>query len=513
MLKKTMSLLLSIYMLLFCFGTSGCKRLAAAIVTYENTPGAVQSSVFTAKAGKTDIFVESFQAIDYIRLAAGEDGLALEITASENINKYKISPSTGKVPTGESDGGILKILIPSVPYHGVIEINELRLICIFIDPIEQNPPKLSDTNVVDVMDFVTDNAGGTDQRANIADAIDYVCGTQGKDTLYFPGGTYLISPLLINDKTGLNIYLDDGALIKAAVADPTPAGPTVKFQGCKNCGITGRGVIDNMGREQFDLNGAAGSKNGITVQACSYMTFKDFINRNANTWQFANNDVSHSTYYNVKDVCTEAGVPYSTDGFSVHNSHDVTADYIFAMSRDDMLIVSADSYGNSRPCHNVTVDHFAGYGIGANCIAIGCTPYPGDNVSNITIQNSHFRMATWDGDLSWWYQMPIKIETGPTYYENIRFKNIKFDNNRKDRPFITTQSWPDGVDSFIFVKGDLEISDCDFENQTFASILGDKDRKIENLIIHNLKLGGKIIESIKDADIKVSGIESINFTK
>lgn len=485
---------------------------ATMITTYVNTPGAYKSVDFTAKADGTSLFVESFQAIDYVRFAAGKGSFYFEITASENIDNYIISPTTDNVTTGTVNGNKLTITIPSVPFHAVVKINNLKQICIFADPPESNPPRLADSNVVNAMDFVTDNTGATDQHDNIVNAINYVCKTAGKDTLYFPDGTYLTAPIRIDNRNNLKIYLKDGSLIKRKTADPCSNCSTFYFNGCTSCKLFGRGVVDSQGLEQYELNNVRGgsvqSYQSISIINCDRMRIEDIVNRNSNVWQFVSNGVGNSTYYNIKNICTKSGVPYSTDGFSIHNCHDITADHIFAMSNDDALIISSDNL--AVPCENITVTNFTGYACRACAVVMGCNPYPGNYVKNVTVKDSDFRLGR--ENYSEAYLYPIKIETGPLYYENIRFINVGFNNNDANRDYITTNRWPDAVPSYIYVKGDLEFTNCSFENKTVAHLYGNSNYKINNLIVRNLKLGGRTMTSLSDANMTVSNISSIDFT-
>lgn len=481
-----------------------------AIVEYAKTPEAVASSVFTAQANSRSLFVESFQSIDYVRFAADSGTFSLEITANEEIGSYLISPTTKEVRMGTVKGNKLTIPIPSVPFHCVVHINNLRQIVIFADPLEANPPRMTDANVVNVMDYVTDNTGSTDQSSNIMNAIEVASETPGKDTLIFPNGTYLTSPLTIANRKNLKIYLQDGVLIKRTVADPAVEIATLYFEACDGCKLFGRGVIDSQGLEQFNLNRSKGGGNrSIFIYKTSNMKVEDIINRNGNSWQFSIHSSSHSTFFNVKDVSTYSGVSGNTDGFSIHNSHDITADHIFAMANDDTLVINSDH--PDLPVYNITVTNFTGYCTTVNSIAMGYSPLPGSYVSNVIVQDSDFRL----GQEGFWdqYSSPVKIEKGPSYYENIRFRNVNFSNNRTITPYITTTNFTFGPGDTIRVKGDLEFSDCTFENETTADIGGDPDDKIDRLIVNNLKLGGIVRTSPSDANMTVTNVKSIDFSE
>jgi len=84
---------------------------------------------------------------------------------------------------------------------------------LFAEPPEQNPPKLGDANVVNIMDYKVDNTGKTIETAKINQAISDVSGKPGGGVLYFPtGGVYLTGTLLM--KSNVKLYIDAGALIR-----------------------------------------------------------------------------------------------------------------------------------------------------------------------------------------------------------------------------------------------------------------------------------------------------------
>ncbi len=482
---------------------------AATITTYANTPGAVQSSTFTVKAESASIFVESFQSIDYVRFAAS-GGCSIEITASENITSYTISPSSESV-TPAINGTRMTFSCSTLPFQCVIQINSLRKIVILADPLEVNPPQPGNSNVVNVMDFVTDNTGATDQHDNIISAINYVCSTAGKDTLYFPNGTYLTSPLTIDSKSNLKIYLKDGAKILRKLQNPITNANTLRFYNCSNCKLFGRGVIDSNGKAQYALTGRytlGGS--AIAMDYCSYVSLEDIINRDSQVWQCTTHQSNNMTYYNIKNIATPEGAVYSSDGFSIHNSHDCSANYVFAMSNDDNLILSCDNA--DYPEYNITISHHTGYAWRACGIAMGYNLVSASYVKNVTVQNSNIRMGL--DILTDNYQYPVKMECGPSYYENIRFINVKFDNNRSDYDYFTTVAFgtQQGTYDNIYVKGDLEFTNCTVENPGAAHMYGDATNKINNLIVKNLKVGGKIKNSLGEADFTVSNVKAIDFT-
>ena len=84
---------------------------------------------------------------------------------------------------------------------------------LFAEPPEQNPPKLGDPNVVNIMDYKVDNTGKTVETAKINQAISDVSAKPGGGVLFFPaGGVYMTGTLLM--KSNVKLYVDAGALIQ-----------------------------------------------------------------------------------------------------------------------------------------------------------------------------------------------------------------------------------------------------------------------------------------------------------
>jgi polygalacturonase len=128
---------------------------------------------------------------------------------------------------------------------------------LFAEPPEQNPPKLGDANVVNIMDYKVDNTGKTVETAKINQAITEVGVKPGGGVLFFPtGGVYMTGTLFM--KSNVKLYVDAGAVIKGSgksadyTSAPTPAGgrplrAQIVFDNVENAGLMGRGAIDMDG--------------------------------------------------------------------------------------------------------------------------------------------------------------------------------------------------------------------------------------------------------------------------
>ena len=149
-----------LFFLVVLFAT-GCKT-PISVVTYPAPPGLITSPDFTVKVNDNPVWVErigsKLDSFEY-KLYSGREledlnvagfscsgPLTVTITASEDIKSFLIRPKSRAIKASLK-GRDLTFTIPG-PQKLYIEINELPHLAIFASPLEVNPPREGDPEVV-----------------------------------------------------------------------------------------------------------------------------------------------------------------------------------------------------------------------------------------------------------------------------------------------------------------------------------------------------------------------------
>ncbi len=184
----------------------------SAIYTYPAYPGATSSPLYTVKADNEKIFIEKLtqfageMQVHYAHFSLKETA-TIQLTVNESFNSYKISPKSRKISASRSGN---TITFTSGPNYLVLQVDSKELLFILIDEPEAAPPKLTDANMKNIMDYGVDNKGGKLETKNIQTAINEASGN-AKNILYFPPGKYLTGEIFL--RSNMTMYLAGGAVL------------------------------------------------------------------------------------------------------------------------------------------------------------------------------------------------------------------------------------------------------------------------------------------------------------
>ena len=196
------------------------RSASAIIVTYPVPPGLKSSPDFTLRANDIPIWVERIgsrlSSFSY-DLYSGRDmedlnvanfscsgEITIKITSSSNIDSFKIRPINRNIKA-TVNGRDLIFTIPG-PQKLYIEINGLPHLAIFADPIEINPPKEGD-----------------------------------RDVIFISPGTY--SADSINLRSNQTIYIAGGAILNA----------NIRGNNLHNVKISGHGILQGTPVDKVEL--------------------------------------------------------------------------------------------------------------------------------------------------------------------------------------------------------------------------------------------------------------------
>ena len=199
---------------------------SATVVVYPAPPGAKTSPDFTLKANDIPVWIErigsKMKTFSYTLYAGREmedlnvanfscsGNVTFKITAAAKISSFIIRPKSLNI-TAVVNGNELVFTIPG-PQKLYIEINGLPHLAVFANPLEVNPPKKGD-----------------------------------RDVIYFGPGTYAQDS--IDLKSNQTLYIAGGAVLNT----------NIRGRNLHNVTISGRGILNGnleiSGTSELDVNG------------------------------------------------------------------------------------------------------------------------------------------------------------------------------------------------------------------------------------------------------------------
>ncbi len=472
-----------------------CGAASGRVATYRQTPGAVQSGLFSVTANGREVFVEKFRTVHYARLACSGPA-DVTIKASEAVMSCKVSPDRYNI-TPTISGNSISFRLPGFHCHLFIEINDLEHFMLFPDPIESDKPKLTAPEVANIMDFGVDSTGSSVETAKIQEAINSVLSDSAKNILYFPPGVYKTGYIVI--KGDMKIYLEDGALIKGTgnITDYLPDWPersqifvrdSVAFE------LYGRGVIDGEGVAMAERFNTYHSK-AVTLLAtfnCSNTRIRDVLLRNASNWCCSLIDTDNALVSNVKIL----QVPHHfwMDGFDATSCESITFRNCFTYSHDDCFAIMAhekDPKRNTRPARNIKIEDCAGWTL---CSGVRMGWNSGAEITGIHFKNVDFLYCRTQG-------IAIHQLKNNANYGDMTFENCNWERANGSKLFCSIEG-PNLEPNGSFGADLLEFINCTVDGlpQEKSTIRGSADYGIKRLVFDNFTIAGTRVKKQQDLE-------------
>lgn len=496
--------LLSIFLMLLVTNSFALKR---NFEQYAAIPGAVKSTTYSLFVDGQEVFVEKFKDISYARfIITGE--IKLQVKAIANFTKYTISPISYNIPA-EKAGNTISFTL-NKPRKLIIQLNGVEeKLFIFADASEVDAPKLGETHVTNLMDFVTDNTGKTLQTKQLQSAIDYVS-QKGGGTVYVPNGKYLTGTFVM--RTNVTLYLESGAIIQGSgsLKDyndngdnktgvvTSEKGALIYFAKAYNARIMGRGVIAMEGTK---IKTETGQKIRIcNLRECNNTGIYDVIFRDSGGF---NIHILHSTNIMMKGYKIINDISLANqDGTDPDGCNGVTVDDVFMYTSDDAIAVKADK----RLCENVTVKNCVFWTV-KSALKVGSDPYFG--ARNIVFQNNDVVHA----------DRALALYSGKGPIEHVKYIDNKSEfigGNAKRQLIVFQVANNKENDSDKDRRGVGYINDVQVINYTAYQKSENKSiisgtltkngtvHKVSNVVFKNLVIEGKHCMSAEEADIVLS---------
>lgn len=369
------------------------NALADTVYSYPAYPGATSSPLYTVKANGETIFTEKLtqfsgeMEVHYAHFSL-EGSANIQVTVNENFSSYTLSPKSRKISTAKNGN---TISFKTGPNYLVLKVDSKELLFILIDSAEANPPKLTDPNVKNIMDYNVDNKGGALATKTIQTAINDASGS-AKNILYFPPGKYLTGELFL--KSNMTMYLAGGAVLYGSnnTADFNSGSggmntegmqhALVRIMNCKNTKLLGRGVLEGNGKyiRSKGLNASV-----LKMDESSNILVDGVFARNSSYWNTLPYRSDSVTIRNYKVInCRPTSTSYNnTDGVdfdectnsSLYNAFLYTGDDNMAV-KNEFLTWNGKTTMNIKNIHHekiVTYSNSAACKIGTKTMGQGMT--------------------------------------------------------------------------------------------------------------------------------------------
>jgi hypothetical protein len=255
---------------------------AASLKTYSYPRSCPKSGLFQVKANGHPVFVHATGVADFACISfAGT--VEIEVEIGGPVTSAFVQPLSRGIQASIAENKIRLTL--DAPVNLQIEINGLKPLHFYGNPLEQNPPWAGDPSV-----------------------------------LYFKGGqVYEVGTLQLKDNQTL--YLEGGAILKGALFATR----------AKNIRVCGRGVLDgSYYRDDRHVR-------SIVLDHCENVVIEDIIIIEPTTWMVVLGASRQLKITNIKEI----GQVISSDGIDIVGSKDVLIDGCFLKNNDDCVVIKS----------------------------------------------------------------------------------------------------------------------------------------------------------------------------
>lgn len=303
------------WLILLCGGMVSCLGLETAdvlaapqnqVVTYPAPPGEAVTGDYRVEVnGKpVDVYLAETEYFDKTYYFASFDfsgEVTVRVTSPQSLERAKILPARfGIKPKLDAPNGLT--FTASQPFRIAIERDGRNSpLLLFANPIETDPPKPEDPNVV-----------------------------------YFGPGVH--NPVNIRLTDNQTLYLAGGAVVKGVV----------RAKG-ENITVRGRGILDGNGYPRLKGPG----RFMLDMESCKNLVVRDVIVRGPWGWVLVPNRCDGVLVDNVK-ICGSRVL--NDDGIDVVNSRNVLIRNCFIRTQDDCIAIKGLNGCERKPCEKITIE-------------------------------------------------------------------------------------------------------------------------------------------------------------
>jgi hypothetical protein len=303
------------------------------------------------------------------------------------------------------------------------------------------------------------------------------------DVVYFGPGVHVPKDLpgdAFNISSGKTVYIAGGAIVRGKLL----------CDKVQNVRIIGRGIIDQPQR-------------GVEIRHSGNVTIDGIIVVNPKHYTVFAGGSDHITIRNLKSFSAN---PWS-DGLDFMSCSDVTVDNVFMRNSDDCIAVYAHRWEFYGDVKNYSVTNSTLWADVAHTINIGVhgnTETSGEVIENLLFKNIEILEHDED-DLSAEGCMAIQA-ADKNLVRNVRFEDIRVDNFQEGKLLQLKVAF---FSKYNAAPG-RGVEDIYFKNISYNGINNspsiidglDKDHLVKNVTFENLRINGKLVTNLQEANIK-----------
>lgn len=401
-------------------------------------------------AGTVNIKVETKQIVDHVIIRPLSSGITPEVNG--NSISFYISQSRNL----------------TLEINGSIE----RALHIFANPLEENPPRIDDPNVI-----------------------------------YFGPGIHEISTIRVPDNT--IVYIAGGAIIKGIIlpdeepnhmtwAGQKQYGSLFQFNDVSNVRICGRGIIDTS-----ELPWHA--KFPILLSNCSDFKIDGIILNDSPIWNVFIDNSHNGIVSNIKII----GHRENSDGIDIVDSHEVVVQDCFLRTNDDIICVKSIDSDIDAGSSNILVKDCVIWNERAS--GLGVTYETRSNISNIVFRNCDI-IHDFSNEHHCAALSVSVCDSGTV--SNIQFEDIRIEHSREVfiHCWIGRDMWSTDEERG-HIKGVLfrNISYTGDESPLIKLTGFSSENLVKDVIFDNLNFQGEIVDSIDNNRFNINFTRNIQF--
>jgi len=477
---------------------------------YTASPTADSSISMTV--GGTTVNVQDNLNSAQTRFEMSNDPETVVITDTAGVRTAVIRPvAYGMVPVISGDTITFTL---TKPEDFAVDINGVRdALLIFADPLEVSPPKLGDSNVVNVMSFSGVNNDGVLETSALQSAVNYVSTNHSTTPiLYFPAGVYYTSMLTIPSYA--EIYLSSGAIILGdgnesdypTIPDDADVGVTsssvLEVTGASNVTIFGRGVVDGNG---YNLHATYNQAEVIfdlfTDGGTSNLTVDDVMFTNSVMLQ-SHIEGSHDvTMNNIKFNNPVGNLLNEDDGLKINGSYNVSFTNGWMSTRDDDMTFADTGTQGLYPTQNITVSNTVLDSSRTASAAIRFADIgsaSGQKMSGINVSNIY--------DISIGRGMTFRADGGGAPYQQSWGGGVVLNNWDIESPAPLVK-FGDSGPSGVTISG-FTISNFTSPNLLGGTIEGNSATAFNNIHFSNIVTGGAVASDFNSLGLTTNSYDT-----
>jgi len=315
------------------------------------------------------------------------------------------------------------------------------------------------------------------------------------DVLYFGPGVHRPGRIIL--EAGQTVYIAGGAVVHTSI----------RAAGVSNISVLGRGIVDTSTFERQEGGG------GVALHDCENIKIDGVIFRDPNVWTVTPRGCRNIAISNIKLIGLWR---YNADGIDIVNCQNVTIDKCFVRSFDDGIVIKGLKGTGDQPVQNVVVTDCVIWCDWGRALEIGAETVAPE-ISGLVFRNC---------DIIRTDQVAIDIQHG----DRARIRDILFEDIRLEIDDVSQRPQYQNSDDekYGFADDDtfcprflvLEIKKTNYSQDTErgsmkdirvknVTITGrlapeshiygyDAQHKVENVVIENLRINGKLITNAEE---------------